>query len=304
MENKSLKTSLSVIIPALNEEKNIELLLNDILSQLTHPVVKNGLQKIIVISDASTDSTDSVVERLQNTNPLIDFVRNNQRLGKISTLGKAFRMAESDYVLLLDGDVRFESNTLINIFSRINSSDADMIGGNPIPVQPISLFNIAQLASMFSWYLLQSIKEQNPDSIYSSHGRVMILNRSIYKSVDVSECTTSGDDQFFYIKSKSFKYDKNIKVLYKLPGSTRDYLNQNVRFRFAKATKDNMLKVESKSGAFEVNNKFKILLVNLLKHPLCFISWSTLYTIGYVKYLIKPPNKKTASIWTGAKSTK
>jgi len=71
---------ITIGIPAYNEEKNIGNLLNDILNQkLEH----NILEKILVISDNSTDKTDEIVSSFMKRYDNIQLIRIEKRREKL-----------------------------------------------------------------------------------------------------------------------------------------------------------------------------------------------------------------------------
>ena len=295
--------SFSIIIPALNEEKNIGNLLKDILLQIDFD--NSLVEKVVVISDSSKDKTDEIVASISKINTVINFERNDTRLGKSFSLDKVFKKVNTDYVILLDADVRLEKNAIRTVIEEVIKSNAELIAGNPVPNTPSSLFNFAEQASLFSWYLVQAIKENSPKTIYSAHGRFLVLSKSLYKNLDLSKISTPGDDQFIYLSAKSFEYSKNSIVYYKLPSSFQDYLKQNVRFRYAKTFKTESFAQENTKDYFHVDNKSFILVKTILKHPYTFILWAILYTVGYLLFL-KKIILRDCSIkeWGDAKSTK
>ena len=63
MKTKFKKPTLSIGIPAFNEEANIYFLLKDLLSQ---KMDQFNLERIIVNSDGSTDDTIEQVKRIKN----------------------------------------------------------------------------------------------------------------------------------------------------------------------------------------------------------------------------------------------
>lgn len=65
---KSMKESLWVVIPAYNEEKNIEAVLDE-----WHEIVKKTGEdsRVLLIDDGSTDRTRDIASKLQNTHPYL-----------------------------------------------------------------------------------------------------------------------------------------------------------------------------------------------------------------------------------------
>ncbi|MGY4788340.1 glycosyltransferase family 2 protein [Bacillus sp. OHL2] len=102
--------SLSILIPARNEEKRIEACLQSIVDQRLYP------KELIVLDDHSTDQTRALVERFAETYPWIR-VQSGQPL-KRGWLGKSYacsqlaEAADSDWLLFLDADVRLKKGQL------------------------------------------------------------------------------------------------------------------------------------------------------------------------------------------------
>lgn len=94
----------SILIPARNEEKNLPLLLSDLLKQAYPPL------EIIICDDHSEDDTYSVVNQLATQHPNIRIFRSAELpdgwLGKNFACYQLARRARGNYLLFLDADVR------------------------------------------------------------------------------------------------------------------------------------------------------------------------------------------------------
>ena len=73
-------TSLSIGIPAYNEEGNITFLVNSILKQKLSGFI---LKEIIIVCDGCSDKTVSLVKSLKNNK--IKLIVNSQRQGKVDS---------------------------------------------------------------------------------------------------------------------------------------------------------------------------------------------------------------------------
>jgi hypothetical protein len=227
---------------------------------------------------------------------------NKERIGKIFSVGKGFHKIESDYLIMFDADVALKSDTIFNLCNAALASDCYLVAGNPIPFSPKSLLNVAEQASMFSWHLVQAIKTLQPKSIYSAHGRILMLKKIFYKNINIDKLSTPGDDQFIYLQSQgSFVYADNAIVFYKLPSAISDYLKQNIRFRDAKSIR-NLANFDTKN-LFFIKNKFGIIIASAARNPFRFICWITLYVIGFIVYRYKKTTRKKMT-WGFANSTK
>lgn len=109
-ERKGSFPSVSVIIPALNEEENIRSGLLSLLSLDYEPM------EIIVLNDRSTDRTGSILEEMSFQYPRLKVVNIEKLpegwLGKNHALYFGAQQASGDYLLFSDADVVMESSTL------------------------------------------------------------------------------------------------------------------------------------------------------------------------------------------------
>ena len=97
---------VSVIIPAYNEERNIEKAISSVL-KLNYP--KNRIE-IIVINDGSTDNTYRVVTDLGKKNNIQIIEQTNK--GKWAALNNGMRISNGEYIAILDADSTIRSDAL------------------------------------------------------------------------------------------------------------------------------------------------------------------------------------------------
>ncbi len=109
--------SLSIIIPANNEERFIESTIKDVL--LT---VKNV--KLIVVCNNCSDKTFDVVEKLRKRNKDILNINIKERIGKGGAILEGFKYAgNSKYVGYLDADNAFYSRDILRLIKELNEYD-------------------------------------------------------------------------------------------------------------------------------------------------------------------------------------
>jgi cellulose synthase/poly-beta-1,6-N-acetylglucosamine synthase-like glycosyltransferase len=111
--------SVSMIIPAHNEENIIEKKIQNTLS-LRYP--KDKLE-VIVVSDASTDRTNDIVSQFQDDR--IKFLIQPQREGKAAALNRGLREAKNDIIVFSDASIILEDDALQQI---VKSFQDEMIG--------------------------------------------------------------------------------------------------------------------------------------------------------------------------------
>lgn len=112
--------SLSVIIPALNEEKNIRAV-----CQGTAVLAEKYLSdyEILVFDDASQDHTGEVVRELQKENPHIVLFRNPANKGLGYNYWAGISKARCQYAMMIPGDNEVVSDSLPEIFNQVGTSD-------------------------------------------------------------------------------------------------------------------------------------------------------------------------------------
>ena len=89
---------ISVIVPVLNEENNIEPLVQEIVA------ADAPISEIIYVDDGSTDGTVQVLRSLRQQYPLLRVIRHSARSGQSSALWTGIRAAGNDLIVTLDGD--------------------------------------------------------------------------------------------------------------------------------------------------------------------------------------------------------
>ena len=114
---------LSIIIPVYNEEKTINKVI-DAVQTVELPFVK----EIIVIDDASTDSTRQVIERLSEQNLVKIFHEKNQ--GKGAALRSGFARVTGDIILIQDADLEYDPAEYPKLLKPILDGKADVVYGS------------------------------------------------------------------------------------------------------------------------------------------------------------------------------
>lgn len=97
----SVKSTVSIIIPARNEEKRLPRTLNHILSYLR---TRSWTAEIIVINDGSTDRTSDVVKEFAARDKSIVLINNPVNSGKGSSIRDGMLRATGEIILFTDAD--------------------------------------------------------------------------------------------------------------------------------------------------------------------------------------------------------
>ena len=98
--SRKTKKTVTVGIPAYNEEKNIKFLIESLLKQKLQNAI---FKEIIVISDGSTDKTVEKIKTVKSR--FIKLIVYKKRLGQNQALNQIAQVANSDILVLTDADV-------------------------------------------------------------------------------------------------------------------------------------------------------------------------------------------------------
>jgi glycosyltransferase involved in cell wall biosynthesis len=131
-----MKTTLSIIIPAYNEARTIEDVLDKILKSIT---LNNISAQLIVVDDASKDETLIRVEAWHKRNPEVQLVAiaSQPNRGKGFAIRKGIEAAEGDYILIQDADYEYDPRDYPKLLAPVLDGMADVVfgsrfvGGNP-----------------------------------------------------------------------------------------------------------------------------------------------------------------------------
>jgi glycosyltransferase involved in cell wall biosynthesis len=113
--------SLSVVLPAYNEEQVIALTISNVLETLS---AWGKDFEIIVVNDGSTDQTGAIVASFASADPRIRLVTHETNQGYGAALVSGFATASKQLTFLMDADGQFDIRELQAFFPYINEYDA------------------------------------------------------------------------------------------------------------------------------------------------------------------------------------
>ncbi len=102
---------LTVIIPTLNEEKNIA----KVIKRLSKNI------KVIVADDGSKDATQEVVKKFKN---VVFLDRSKERVkGLTASIIDAVKIVKTKYVVVIDGDMQHPPEKVDDVYQKLKSVD-------------------------------------------------------------------------------------------------------------------------------------------------------------------------------------
>jgi hypothetical protein len=113
--------SLSIVLPAYNEEQVIAGTVSDILGVLSSWHMDF---EVLVVNDGSTDRTGAIVSALADTYPQVRLVTHSTNQGYGAALVSGFTEATKELTFFMDSDGQFDIRDLRQFFSYIDEYDA------------------------------------------------------------------------------------------------------------------------------------------------------------------------------------
>jgi cellulose synthase/poly-beta-1,6-N-acetylglucosamine synthase-like glycosyltransferase len=118
IEDAAALPPITILVPAHNEEKVIERTVCCLLA-LRYPADR---LHILVIDDASTDDTPTILDRLVASEPRVRVLhrtRDEGGRGKAAALNAAMRLVETEFVAIFDADNRPEPDAIAFLVSKL-----------------------------------------------------------------------------------------------------------------------------------------------------------------------------------------
>lgn len=112
---------ISVIVPALNEEKNVSNLVREIADQVRNVPIT----EIIFVDDGSTDGTLAVLTSLKLNYPMLRVLRHHERARQSAAMWTGVRAARNNIVVTMDGDGQNNPADIPNLYAAYQKNIAE-----------------------------------------------------------------------------------------------------------------------------------------------------------------------------------
>ncbi|MEA1925807.1 MAG: glycosyltransferase family 2 protein, partial [Patescibacteria group bacterium] len=232
MNEINKKPTVTIGIPAYNEEANIGHLLKDILEQKREGFV---LEKIIVASDGSTDSTVLISE--ENKNLPMQIFDNKERKGVAVRMNQIIGKCFSDVLIILNADILIPDQKFISrIIQPIAEKKADLVSCKVEALESRSFFGRV-LKANFDFKEIFFGEYHQGKNIFTCHGVARAFSKNFYSHFRFTESV--GEDAYSYLyclwQGFSYVYVSDTSVLIKLSENFADHKKQSLRFSDSKS---------------------------------------------------------------------
>ena len=265
-KNKTaFKTNASIIIPARNEEQNIQLSLLDLIKQN----ISSFNFEIIVVDDNSTDQTSSHVEAIINQNPGFKISLIKLKDGKSNTPFKknailaGIEHSTGELIITTDADCRFPENWLATMLTFYEEEKPKMIVGPVSFHNDHSFFEKLQTIEFLSLIAVTGGAVRINKPIMCNGANLAYEKKAFYEAGAFGDDRfSSGDDVFLLLKIRklfgntSIRFLKNNHaiVFTEAKKTLKEFIHQRIRWA-------------SKNKGYDANIlvvSFSVYMINLL----------------------------------------
>jgi len=223
----SLRPSVSIIIPAHNEEKVIETKLKNLVN-LNYPKEK---MEVIVASDHSTDQTNEIVEKFikENEEFNIKLYKVNRRLGKTNAQNEAVKIAKGEILVFSDANAILDKDSIIHLVSSFTSEDIIYVAGKLKYVNSLEHLSSHAESVYWNYDLLMRRIESEIKSITAGNGAIYAIKREEYVDFDPIESHDSAVPIYAGLNNKRAVFNPKAIAYEKAGETTKDEFKRKVR---------------------------------------------------------------------------
>ncbi len=285
---------VSIIITTYKEKKSLPKAIQAFLDQ----DLKEDYEILVVGPDKDTER---IIKEFSEKYPIIKYLKDEGR-GKPAALNLAFKQAQGEILVLTDGDVWTEKESLKYLLTPFKDSRVGAISG-----QPVSTNSRNNSFGFWSHFLTNAAHQLRlKKKVFPCSGYLYAVRRGLVKQIP--EDVFSEDaviTQIIRDKGYQVAYAPRAKVYVKYPDNFQDWLKQKVRSTGGYTQKQsggerNLL--QEIFGGLKLFFSYPKNLKEFYWTILLYLSRIYLWLVIF--WQIKVKKKKFAHIWQRIESTK
>jgi glycosyltransferase involved in cell wall biosynthesis len=296
------KITVSICIPAYNEEHNMDNILKQVYSQKQKGFV---IETIVVVSDGSTDNTVKVAQKYKNRGVKVIVGKVNR--GQTYRQNEIMSFSSSDILVLLNADLILGDDEVIYRLIAPILRGADLSAQWARPLTPRTFIERILYAGFELKYFVYK-HHKNGNNIYTCVGHMRALSKKFYSNVTFPK-VSDGEDQYLYLAciqgGYHYAYTHARNVYFKLPDTFGDYKRYAIRiFQTQKKFGDIFSeKLVSSERSLPIGLTILACLYACIKHHVYALSYILLHMFIQQWALRKPVNAShTFEIATSTKN--
>jgi len=175
---------LSIIIPAYNEGATVGSVIDE-LYRVKFPDFVQDFE-VIVVNDASTDNTQSEVQKKLSLYPGLSTVKNEINLGKGASVRRGLAAAKGDVLLIQDADLELWPSDIPSLLNAMHELKIEFVNGSrymPGIVRPLSSFRRYMANRLFTLLTAIVVDVRITDMACG----YKLIHRNLYNKITLTE---------------------------------------------------------------------------------------------------------------------
>jgi glycosyltransferase involved in cell wall biosynthesis len=292
--------TVTIAVTAYNEAENIRSFLNSAISQSEEGF---ALEKILVISDGSTDNTACLARSVKHAN--LEVREHAERKGKAVRLNETHQSLISDILIVCDADtVLAHQNVIRDLIRPVTAEGVTLACGN---IEPAKACTFVERAMHLGFEARQPFRNAAEQNIYSVNGALMAYSALFAKRTQLPK-DAIGIDYYLYFACREagekYRFVPSAKAWFRMPGTLRDAIVQNVRYSGIRGVMEKRFDPELVRREYAVPERmgFRHKLRQFVYHPILGVAAFLIYRMA--GFRAKFGGKGMTGQWGIATSTK
>src|SRR3989338_484114 len=192
--SEGIKKAVSIIIPVINEQRNIKPLIRAIFRSFSN---KNLIFEVIIIDDHSTDLTPKIIQTLKKKYQIRYFLKKGRK-GKAFSLLEGFSYARYNLLAMIDADLQYPAEAIPEMVEKISDSVGVVVAKRKF----LNVKTIRKVLSLGFSHIFAKVLHGLPNDVQSG---LKVFKKEIIDRVSLSPGPWSFDLEFL-IKARHAGY--------------------------------------------------------------------------------------------------